>query len=138
MSHDDFIRGYHNGRLSCSVSTLLTLHLFLVGRIRETRLVILLAGWSLGFLLLVSLSVIGFLYLPNLWALLDTGISLAVFAFGFTQAIAGLIVSTTLRDQDFYRLLLSEHALWVSDDGESNMPTLQKVVPLRDRLRAQR
>ena len=70
MSHDDFILGYQNGRLGCSVSTLLTLRLFLAGRIREKRVVIRLVGWSLGLLLLIGLSSIGFLCLPALWAIL--------------------------------------------------------------------
>jgi hypothetical protein len=72
MSHDDFILGYQNRRLGCSVSTLLILRLFLVGRIRETRVVIPLVGWSLGLLLLIGFTIIGFLCLPALWALLGT------------------------------------------------------------------
>jgi hypothetical protein len=54
MSHDDFILGYKNGRLGCSVSTLLTLRLFLLGRIHEARVVIRLVGWSLGLLIALS------------------------------------------------------------------------------------
>src|SRR5258708_8551309 len=138
MSHDDFILGYRSGRLGCSVSTLLTLHLCLVGRIRETRVVIRLVGWSLGLLLLVGLSAIGFLYLPVLWALLGTIILLAIFALGFDHEIAGLIVSTALMDVRFYQFALAEHALSVSADGEGNMPQLQKVVLQRDPRRAQR
>jgi hypothetical protein len=49
------------GRLGCSVSTLLTLRFFLVGRIREMLVVIRLAGWSLGLFLLICLTIIGFL-----------------------------------------------------------------------------
>ena len=138
MSHDDFILGYQNGRLGCSVSTLLTLRLFLVGRIRETRVVIRLVGWSLGLLLLIGLSAIGFLCLPALWALLGTIILFAIFALGFVHQVAGLIVSTALMDVRFYQFALAEHALSVSADGEGNMPKLQKVVPLRDPCRAQR
>ena len=44
MSHDDFIFGYQNGRLGCSVNTLLILRLFLIGQIREKRVVIR-PGW---------------------------------------------------------------------------------------------
>jgi hypothetical protein len=79
MSHDDFILGYQSGRLGCTVSTLLTLRLFLFGRIRETRVVIRLIGWSLGLLLLIALTTIGFLSLPTLWTLLGTIMLLAVF-----------------------------------------------------------
>jgi hypothetical protein len=138
MSHDDFLLGYRIGRLRCSVSTLLTLRLFLTGRIREKQVVTPLAGWSLGLFLLVSLSVIGFLCLPALWALLGAGILLAIFVLGFAHGIAGLVVSTALVDQDFYRLMLAEHALWVCADSEDNLPKLQKVVPLRNSRRAQR
>ncbi len=138
MSHDDFILGYQNGRLGCSVSTLLTLRLFLVGRIRETRVVIRLVGWSLGLLLSAGLSTIGFLYLPALWALLGATTLLATSAIGFTHQVAGLIVSTALTDEHFYQFALAERALCVSADGEGNMPKLQKVTPLPDSRRAQR
>ena len=97
-----------------------------------------LAGWSLGFLLLIGLSAIGFLSLPVLWALLGTIILLAIFALGFVPQVAGLIVSTALMDVHFYQFALAEHALCVSADGESNIPKLQKVVPLRDPRRARR
>ena len=137
MSHDDFIFGYQNGRLGCSVSTLLTLRLFLVGRIRETRVVIRLVGWSLGLLLLIALSTIGFLYLPALWALLGTIIFLAIFALGFVHQVAELIVSTALTDEHFYQFALAERALCVSADGEGNMPKRQKVTPLSGSRRAQ-
>jgi hypothetical protein len=138
MSHDDFILGYQSGRLGCGVSTLLILRLFLVGRIHETRVVIRLVGWSLGLLLLIGLTTIGFLCLPALWALLGTIILLAIFALGFVHQVAGLIVSTALIDVHFYQFVLAEHALSVSADGEGNMPELQKVTPLPASRRAQR
>jgi hypothetical protein len=137
MSHDDFLLGYRNGRLSCSVSALLILRLFLIGRIREKHVVISLLEWSLGLVLLVTFSVIGLLYLPFLWALLSTGILLGISALGFAHGVAGLIVSAALADQDFYRFMLAEHALWVSSDSEGNLPKLQKEVPLRNNRRAQ-
>jgi hypothetical protein len=138
MSHDDFILGYQSGRLGCGVSTLLILRLFLVGRIHETRVAIRLVGWSLGLLLLIGLTTIGFLCLPALWALLGTIILLAIFALGFVHQVAGLIVSTALIDVHFYQFVLAEHALSVSADGEGNMPELQKVTPLPASRRAQR
>jgi len=137
MSHDDFITGYQNGRLGCSISTLLILRLFLVGRIRETRVVIRLVGWSLGLLLLIGLTTIGFLCLPALWVLLSTIILLAIFALGFVYQVGGLIVSTALIDVHFYQFALAERALSVSAEGEGNMPKLQKVT-LPDSRRAQR
>ena len=136
MSHDDFLLGYRNGRLGCSVSILLTLRLLLTGRIREKQVITPLVVWSLGLLLLISLSVIGFLYLPALWALLGAGILLAFFVQGLAHGIAGLIVSAALADQHFYRFILAEHALWISADSEDNLPKLQKVVPLRNDRRA--
>jgi fatty acid desaturase len=138
MSHDDFILGYQNGRLGCSVSTLLTLRLFLVGRIRETRIVTRLVGWSLSLLLLIGLATIGFLCLPALWAFLATIILLAIFALGFVHHVAGLIVSIALVNAHFYQFVVAERALCVSTDSEGNMPKLQKVVPLSAPRRAQR
>jgi hypothetical protein len=138
MSHDDFLLGYRNGRLGCSVSALLTSRLFLVGRIREKQVVTALVGWSVGLLLLASLSVIGFLCLPALWTLLATGGLLAIFALAFAHGIAGLIVSTALVNPDFFRFMVAEHALSISADREGILPELQKVTPLRDNRRAQR
>jgi hypothetical protein len=138
MSHDDFILGYQNGRLGCSVSGLLTFRLFFAGRIREKRVVTNLICWSLGLVLLLGLSTMAFLYLPVFWASLATIITLAVFAVGSIHQIAELVVSAALADQQFYELARAERALWVSADGESNLPKLQKVVPMRHPRRAQR
>jgi len=137
ISHDDFLLGYRNGRLGCSVSVLLTLHLLLTGRIRGKRIVTTLVGWSLGFLFLIGVLVIGFVYLPVVWAILSTGLLLAIFALGFAHGIAGLVVAIALTDRDFYQFMRAEHALWISADSESNLPELQKVIPLRSTRRAQ-
>jgi hypothetical protein len=138
MAHDDFILGYQNGRLGCSVSTLLTLRLFLAGRIHEKRVILRFISWLLGLLLLIGLCITGLVYLDSLWVLLGAIVLLAIFALGFLHGIAGLIVSMALADENFYRFALTEHALVVSTDGEGNIPKLQKVVPLRDPRRAQR
>ena len=138
MAHDDFILGYQNGRLGCSVSTLLTLRLFLAGRIHEKRVILRFISWLLGLLLLIGLSITGLVYLDSLWVLLGAIVLLAIFALGFLHVIAGLIVSMALADENFYRFALTEHVLVVSTDGEGNIPKLQKVVPLRDPRRAQR
>jgi hypothetical protein len=121
LLHDDFILGYTNGRLVCSVSSLLTLRLFLVGRIRETPVVISLIDWSLGLLLLIGLAIIGFPCLPALWTLLGSIILLAIFALGFVHQIGALIVSTALSDAHFYQFALAERVLRVSTDGEGDM-----------------
>jgi hypothetical protein len=138
MSHDEFLLGYQSGRLGCSVSAMLILRLFLTGRIRRKRVVFTLIGWSFGLLFGITLSVCGFLYLPVLWTLVATIIFLTVAVFGFNQTIGGLIVSTALADEQFYRFALAERALWISVDDEGNLPKLQRVVPLRDPRRAQR
>jgi hypothetical protein len=138
MSHDDFLLGYQTGRLGCSVSTLLTLRLFLSGRIREKRVIFCFIRWSFALVLLIGLSILGFFHLSGLWILLGTIILLVIFAVGFTHTIAGLIVSTAIADEQFYAFVLSERALWVSVDDEGNLPKLQRVVPLRDPRRAQR
>jgi hypothetical protein len=138
MSHDDFLLGYQTGRLGCSVSTLLTLRLFLTGRIREKRVVLRLIGWSLGLLMVVGLSILGFLYLPAVWTLLGSAFFLVVLAVGFTHTISGLIVSLAIADDQFYQLVLAERALYVSADYENNLPKRQRVVPLRHPRRAQR
>jgi hypothetical protein len=121
MSHEDFVLGYTNGRLGCSVSSLLTLWLFLADRIRTRRVVICLVGWSLGLLLLIGLSIVGFLCLSPFWTLLGTIISLAIFALGFVHQVGALVVSTALIDAHFYQFALAERALFVSTDGEGNM-----------------
>jgi hypothetical protein len=120
MSHEDFIRGYTNGRFGCSVSSLLTLRLFLVGRIRKRPVVICLVNWALGLLFVVGLSIVGFLCLSEFWTLLGTIISLAIFALGFVHQVGTLIVSTALIDVHFYQFALAERALCVSSDGMGN------------------
>jgi hypothetical protein len=138
MTHDDFILGYQSGRLGCSVSASLTFRLFLSGRIRERRVIINLICWLLVLLILIGLSIIGFLYLPPLWALLATIIILAIFVLGSIHRTGELVVSTALADEQFYEFARAEHALWISADGEGNLPKLQKVVPMRNSRRAQR
>jgi AraC-like DNA-binding protein len=117
MSHEDFVLGYQNGGLGCSVSTLLILRLFLVGRVREMRVVIPLVRWSLVSLLLIGLTIIGFLCLPAVWALLGTIMLLGIFALAFVDQVGWLIVSTALIDEDCYHFALAERVLYVFTDG---------------------
>jgi hypothetical protein len=121
MSYDDFILGYQNGRVGCSVSTWLIVRLSLVGRIRETRVVIPLVGWSLGLLLLIGLTIIGFFCLPGVWALLGTIIVLAIFALVFVDQVGELIISTALVDEHFYYFASAERALYVFTDSEGSL-----------------
>jgi hypothetical protein len=121
MLPDDFILDYQNGQLGCSVSTLRILRLFFVGRIHETRVLIALVSWSLGLLLLIGITIIGFLCLPALWVLLGASIILAIFALGFICQVGELIVSTALIDKHFYQFALAEGALYVLNEGEDDM-----------------
>jgi hypothetical protein len=121
MSHEDFVLGYQNGGLGCSVSTLLILRLFLVGRIREARIVIPLVRFSLGALFLIGLSIIGFLCVPAVWTLCGTIILLGIFALLFVDQVGSLIVSTALIDEHFYHSAVAERALYVFAADEGNI-----------------
>jgi hypothetical protein len=125
MSHDEFVRGYENGSLGCSVSVLLTLRLFLGGRTRSKKVSITLLIWSLGFLLLIASFVIEFLKLPLIWALLCTVITLTFYVMAFFYSFGALVLATALADEDFYKLAATERALWTYSDDESNLPKLQ-------------
>jgi hypothetical protein len=138
MSHDDFVLGYKSGRLGCSVSALLFCWLFVSGRIRQRRVATTLVRWSLGLLLLVGLSSVGFVYLPPLWAILASVIMLTLFTFGSIHRIAELVVSVVLADEQFYEFARAQRVLSISIDVEGNLLNLQKVVPMRPPRRAQR
>lgn len=128
MLHDDFILDYQNGQLGCSVSTLRILRLFFVGRIRETRVLITLVSWSLGLLLLIGLTIIGFLCLPALWVLIGASVILVIFALGFICQVGELIVSTALIDKHFYQFALAEGALYVLNEGEGDMAEANESI----------
>ena len=138
MSHDDFFLGYQSGHLGSSVSVFLVLRLFFAGRIRERRVAISLVGWALALLFLIGLTGLAFLRIPALWVILGTIITFAVFLLGFSHQLSGLVVSAALTNKQFYEFATSQHALWLSTDGESNLPKLPKVVPMQPSRRAQR
>jgi hypothetical protein len=125
IAHDKFVFGYENGSLGCSVSVLLTLRLSLTGRIREKKVSINLFLWLLGFALLIALSVIEFLQLPFVWALLCTAITLAFYTSTFFYSFGVLVLSTALANEDFYRIATAERALWIYSDHEKNLPKFQ-------------
>src|SRR5271165_1647116 len=104
MSHDEFVLGYENGRVGCSVSTLLILRLFFAGRIREKKVSIILLLWTFGFLVLIALSVIGFFIFPVLWALLGTLAILAICALTFFYWVGEVIVAAALANEEFFEL----------------------------------
>ena len=138
MSHDDFVLGYQSGHLGSSVSVFLVLRLFFAGRIRERRVAISLVCWALALLFLIGLTGFAFLRIPALWVILGTIITFAVFLLGFSHQLSGLVVSAALTNKQFYEFARSQRALWLTIDGESNLPKLPKVVPMQPSRRAQR
>ncbi len=138
MSHDHFVLGYQSGQLGSSVSVFLVLRLFFAGHIRERRVAISLVCWALALLFLIGLTGFAFLRIPALWVILGTIITFAVFLLGFSHQLSGLVVSAALTNKQFYEFATSQHALWLSTDGESNLPKLPKVVPMQPPRRAQR
>jgi hypothetical protein len=138
MSHAEFVLGYENGRVGCSVSAWITLRLFLAGKIRERRVWINLFLWSLGVLVLIAASLIGYLNLPVLWALLGTVAILAIYTLAFFYGVGGLVLSAALANEEFYEFASAKRALWIYSDDEENLPKFQKVAPMRRARRAQR
>ena len=138
MSHDHFVLGYQSGQLGSSVSVFLVLRLFFAGRIRERRVAISLVCWALALLFLIGLTGFAFLRIPSLWVILGTIVTFAVFLLGFSHHLSGLVVSAALTNKQFYEFATSQHALWLSTDGESDLPKLPKVVPMQPPRRAQR
>jgi hypothetical protein len=138
MSHAEFVLGYENGRVGCCVSALLTLRLFFAGKIREKTVSINLLLWSVGFLVLIAASVIGFLNLPALWALLGTIAILAIYALAFFYSVGGFVLSAALANEEFYEFVNAQRALWIFSDDEGDLPRPQKVLAMRRARRAQR
>jgi hypothetical protein len=126
MSHGEFVSGYENGNLGCSVSVLLTLRLLIAGRICEKRISARLLLWSFGFLLLITASVIEFLKLSFLWALLCTACMLAIYTPSFFYSAGELVLSAALANKDFYEVASAERVLRIYSDDERNLPKLQK------------
>jgi hypothetical protein len=131
MSHDDFILGYENGRVGCSVSAFLTLRLFFAGKIREKSVSANLLLWLFGFLALIVLSIVGFLKLPIVWALLGTIAALAIYALLFFYWVGEIIISAAVAKPEFYELVIAKRALWIYSEQGNNPAEPQKVVHLR-------
>jgi hypothetical protein len=138
MSHSEFVLGYQNGRVGCSISAFLTLGLFLAGKIHHKSVLINLVLWSLGILVLIGASFIGFLNLPVLWALLCTIAMLAIYTLAFFFSVGGLVLSAALASEEFYEFVTANRVLWIYSDDEENLPKLQKVPPTRRARRVQR
>jgi hypothetical protein len=123
LPHDEFVFAYENGGLACSVSVLLTLRLFLTGKIREKKVSINLLLWSLGFPVFTTASIIGFLHFPVLWAVLGTITVLVIYALLFFYWVGELILSAALANAEFYAFAIAEHVLWIyiNDDKEKRL-----------------
>ena len=131
MSHDDFILGYENGRIGCSVSAFLTLRLFFAGKIREKRVSADLLLWLLGLLALIVLSTVGLLKLPIVWAFLGTIAVLAIYALLFLYSVGEIIISAALANPEFYELVIAKRALWIYSEQGSNPAEPRKAAHLR-------
>jgi hypothetical protein len=126
MSHAEFVLAYENGRVGCSVSVLITLRLFLAGKIREKRVSTHLRLWVLGIAVLIAASVIGFLNFPVLWALLGTIALVAIYTLALFYSVGGIVLSVSLTNQDFYEFATEERMLWIYSDDEENAPRVRK------------
>jgi hypothetical protein len=131
MSHDDFILGYENGRVGCSVSVFLTLRLFFAGKMREKSVSANLLLWLFGFLVLIILSTVGLLKLPMVWALLGTIAALAIYALLFFYWVGEIIISAALARPEFYELVIAKRAIWIYSEQGSDPAGPRKVVHLR-------
>ena len=126
MSHAEFVLAYENGRVGCSVSVLITLRLFLAGKIREKRVSTHLRLWVLGIAVLTAASVIGFLNFPVLWALLGTIALVAIYTLALFYSVGGTVLSVSLTNRDFYEFATEERMLWIYSDDEENAPRVRK------------
>ena len=131
MPHDQFVRGYENGSLGCSTSTLLILRLFLAGKIREKKLSINLFFWSAGFLTLIIACIVGSILYVGAWVLLGIVATLGVYVLVFFLSIGDVVLSAALMSEEFYRLATEKRALWTYPDNEENSPKIRKIAPER-------
>jgi hypothetical protein len=138
MSHAEFVLGYENGHVGCSVIVFITVRLFLAGKIHEKKVSIHLQLWAVGLAALVAASVIGFLNFLVLWVLLGTIVALAIYALAFFYSVGGVVLSAALANEEFYRLATAERALWICSDDEQNLPKLHKVASIRRARRSER
>ena len=138
MSHHEFVLAYEKGSLGCSVSVLTTLRLFVAGKVREKSVTINLLLWSLGFLLLIVASVIGFLNFPLLWAIFGTIVLLPICVLAFFYWIGEVVLSASLANEEFYEFAKAERVLWIFSEDQKSLAKPQKAVLIRRARRAQR
>jgi hypothetical protein len=138
ITHDDFVVGYQSGRLGCGVNVLRVFSLVYSTKVRETRIVTEVLGWSVGLLALIGLWIVGIFFLPLLWALAGGAFLLAIVTLIALHQVGDAVIATALRDNAFYQLVVEQSALGCAADGEGNLPRLSKVVPMRDPRQARR
>ena len=126
MSHAEFVLAYENGSVGCSVSVLVTLRLFLAGKIREKTVSIQLRLWLLAITVLTAACVIAFLKFPLAWALLGTIALLGIYTVAFFYSVGGAVLSASLADQEFYEFATEKRLLWIYSDDEENAPKVRK------------
>jgi hypothetical protein len=138
ITHDDFIVGYQSGRLGCSVNVLRVFSLVYSTKVRERRVVTEVVGWSIGLVALISLWVFAIFFVSLLWALVVGALVVAFFCLSALHRVGDAVIAAALGDTAFYELALEQHAFLCAADGEDNLPSLNKVVPMRDAGRARR
>ena len=126
MSYAEFVLAYENGSVGCSVSVLVTLRLFLAGKIHEKTVSIKLRLWLLAITVLTAACVMAFLKFPLVWALLGTIALLAVYTVAFFYSVGGAVLSASLAGQEFYEFAIGKGVLWIYSDDEENAPKVRK------------
>ena len=115
------------------MNVLRVLYLVYSIKVREKHVVAEVIGWSVGLLALICLWIVGFFFLPLLLALAAGAIVVPICSLISLHRTGDAVTAAALSDNAFYRLVVAEHALGVAPDAESNLPQLDKVVPMRHR-----
>ena len=95
-------------------------------------------AWSVALLALICLWGFGISFLPLLWALAGGVLISAIFSLIALHRVGDAVTAAALSDSAFYQLALQQRAFCCVTDGESNIPRLSKVVPMRDPRQARR
>ena len=107
-------------------------------KVRERRIVAEVVGWSVGLFALICLWIVGVFFLPLLLAVAAGAIVVPACWLISLHRVGDAVISAALSDNAFYSLVVGEDVLRVAPDTESNLPQLNKVVPMRDPRQARR
>lgn len=107
-------------------------------KVRERRVVTEVIAWSIGLLALICLWVFGILFLPLPWTVAAGMLFTGMFSLIALHRVGDAVIAAALSDDAFYEVALEQHAFGYATDGESNLPRLNKVVPMRDPRQARR